>query len=289
MMNPMTETGRTPSRPDFVPLRYGDDGVERPYVITLCHPKGGVAKTTTVTALGGCFVEQLHEVLMIDLDPQGNLTSGLGLNPAEMQLSAAEVMLHGEPLQRASQETEIPGLEIVPANPNMLTVERILYSRASFEYLLRARLVESGRSASDVVLVDCPPALGPLTINALTAADLVIIPLPCEYFAVQGLSNLFKLINVVRAKTNPALRYRLLITMFDLRGNLHSRVRGLLEKRYVHCLFKNSIGVDSKLRESQLAGRPMISYAPSSRATQQYRALTQELLSYVRGQVLQAA
>jgi chromosome partitioning protein len=260
-----------------------------PYVIALSHQKGGVAKTTTALTLGACLVEQHCETLLLDLDSQANLTAGLGVNPAEVRRSAADVLLGNETLLRVSRETGVPGLDLVPSNPDMLTVSKYLFLREPYEYVLREALRQPDLAHYEVVLIDCPPTLGPVTLNALTAADLVIVPTQCEYFSVQALDSPFRLINLVRAKTNPRLAFRLLVTMFDQRGTLHTRVLALLRERFGETILNSVIGFDSKLRESQLLGRPMTVHAPQSRATYQYRQLAEELLTYVRRPVLQTA
>lgn len=260
-----------------------------PYVIALSHQKGGVAKTTTALALGACLVEQHCETLLIDLDPQANLTAGLGVNPAEVRRSAADVLLGSETLLRVSRETGVPGLDLVPANADMVTVSKYLYLREPYEYILRDALQRPDLAQYEVVIIDCPPTLGPVTLNALTAADLVIVPTQCEYFSVQALDNPLRLIELVRAKTNPRLSFRLLVTMFDQRGTLHTRVLTLLRQRFADTILNAVIGFDSKLRESQLLGQPITRLAPHSRATYQYRQLAEELLTYVRRPILQTA
>ncbi|MEK7326196.1 MAG: ParA family protein [Chloroflexota bacterium] len=253
-----------------------------PYVISICHQKGGVAKTTTALALGACFVEQRHQTLVIDLDPQANLTTAVGLHPAAMRHSAADVLLGNETLLRVSRETKLPGLDVVPSNPDMLVVSKALYLRSQFEYLLREGLLSKELAFYDFVVIDCPPALGPITISALTASDLVIIPTQCEYFSVQALDGIFQMIRLVRSRTNPRLIYRMLVTMFDQRGHLHSRVLAHMQQRFSDSMLQTVIGVDSKLRESQLVGKPITVHAPHGRGTQQYRQLTQEVLQYVQ-------
>ncbi|MBF8284417.1 MAG: AAA 31 protein [Anaerolineales bacterium] len=256
-----------------------------PYVIAICHQKGGVAKTTTTLALGACLVEQQCETLLIDLDPQANLTGGMGVDPAMVRRSAADVLLGNETVLRMSRETSVPGLDLVPSNADMVTVAQFLHVRKPYEYILRDSLARPEVAHYEVVLIDCPPALGPITINALTAANLVIIPTQCEYFSMQALDSVLKLVNLVRAKTNPPLVFRLLVTMFDQRGHLHSRILAHLQQHFGNSLLQTAIGFDSKLRESQLVGQPITVHAKQSRGTQQYRQLAEELLTYVRRQV----
>lgn len=261
-----------------------DKTPRRPYVIAIWHQKGGVAKTTTALSLGACFVEQYHETLLIDLDLQANLTVALGVDPAKVRHSAADVLLGNGTLLRISRETVIPGLDLVSSNADMLTVSRHLHLRGGYEYTLREALSWPDVARYDYALLDCPPSVGPLTIAALTAANLVIIPTQCEYFSMQALRYSLELVNMVRAKTNPALSYRVLITLFDGRGALHARALAQLQQHLGPALFQIIIGVDSKLRESQLAATPITVYAHNSRVAQQYRQLAEELQSYVQQQ-----
>jgi chromosome partitioning protein len=267
------------------------DRQKRPFVIAVSHQKGGVAKTTTSLTLGAALAEQFYEaVLLIDLDPQGNLTTGLGIDPAAAAYSAADSLVRDKKLVQISVRTGMQGLELVPSNPGMLNVSRELYDLPGYEYKLKSSIAEEMTAFYyDVVVIDCPPQLGPLTLSALTAADLVIVPFQCEYFAVHALDNVLKLVRVIRNRTNPGLQYRMLITMFDRRGNLHSNVLEKIEARYADSLFTTMIGVDSKLRESQLVGSPVLLHAPRTRAAVQYRALAQEVFYHVRRQHLQAA
>lgn len=254
----------------------------RPYTIAVCHQKGGVAKTSTVISLGATLVEHDKHTLMIDLDPTANLTAGAGLNPLKIRKSMVDVLLGNDTLTMVNHSTSLPGLDVVPASVDMTTAARFLHVRANYERLLRTSLAQNGLSAYDFVLLDCPPSLGTLTITALTAADLVIIPIQCEYFALQGMNTVFKSINKVREKDNPALRYRLLITMYDRRGKLHTEILDKLEAHYGQAIFEAKIGFDSKLRASQVAGIPITKFASSTRAAKQYRALASEILAYVQ-------
>lgn len=253
-----------------------------PYVIALCHQKGGVAKTTTSLALAACFAEHDLDTMLIDLDPQGNSTGAMGLNPLAMFHSAADVLLGNGNLVGLSRETGITRLDIIPANADMLTVDRCLHLRSDFEYVLRDQLQRPGMAHYRVVILDCPPALGSLAITALTASDMVIIPTQCEYFSMQAIKNTLTLVETVRAKTNPGLTPRLLVTMFDGRIGLHYSSLEQLRKHFPRAVLKTIIGVDSKLRESQLMQRPITQYATHSRAAQHYRQLTEELLKYVQ-------
>ncbi len=252
-----------------------------PFVIAICHQKGGVAKTTTTLGLGACLVEKHAETLMIDLDPQANLTSSVGIDPAEVSFSIAEALMGEADLAKVRLGTNLKGLDIVPSNAGMLSVGRDLFQLADYEYRLRQIL--SGPVAADYkyVLLDCPPSLGPLIINALTAADLLIIPTQCEYFSIQALMDIFELVKVVRDRTNPTLVYRLLVTMFDRRGNFHTHMHAQLREYFNEGLLQTIIGFDTKLREAQAAGRPITIHAPQSRGAQNYRQLAEEVTIYV--------
>ncbi len=207
-------------------------------------------------------------------------TAGMGLNPAEMKKSAANVLLGKETIKMVSHSTKVNGLDIIPANKEMSTVANLLHVRAQHEYLLKNSL-KNNPPPYDYIIIDCPPALEPLTATALTASNLAIVPVQCEYFALQALKNLFTFISHIRANHNPALHYRLLVTMFDKRGNLHANVLEKLQEHYSSALFETKIGFDSQLQYSQIAGSPVIEFAPQTRATQQYLALAKEIASYV--------
>jgi chromosome partitioning protein len=255
-----------------------------PYVIAVCHQKGGVAKTTTASTLAAVFAEQGRPTLAIDLDPTANLTASFGMNPARIRRSAADVLLGNDNLASVCLHTRLPKLDLIPSNAEMATVSRFLNLRPRFEYLLQSSLERSDLSGYEWIVVDCPPAVVSLTMAALTAAQLAIIPIQCEYYSLQALETMFRTISSVRAKTNPYLAFRLLVVMYDHRGSLHSRVLEMVRSRYESALFETMIGFDSKLRESQLAGIPITHFAPKSRATLQYQTLAQELIAYVEKQ-----
>jgi len=252
-----------------------------PYVFTICHQKGGVGKTTTTTALGACFVERGIRTLVVDLDPQANLTFTIGGEPDKALLSMAEVLTGAADPARAIMESTVPGLDIIPSNASMRDIGRRLYQMPDSEFLMRRTLEESALKDYEAVLLDCPPSVGPLTINALTAADLVIIPTQCEYYSIQALTDMFELINAVRDRTNPKLAYRLLVTMFDGRGKFHANMLDQLRKFFHEGILTTTIGFDTKLREAQAAGLPITIHAPQSRGAGQYRQLAEELCPYV--------
>jgi chromosome partitioning protein len=260
-----------------------------PYVIAICHQKGGVAKTTTTLGLGASLVEKRAETLLIDLDPQANLTGSIGINSANANFSIAEALLGETDLASVRLETSLPGLDIVPSNAGMFTINRQLFQLGDYEYNLRRTLNGPAAADYEFVILDCPPSLGPLTFNALTAADLLIVPTQCEYFSIQALMDMFELVNVVRDRTNPALLYRLLVTMFDKRGSFHARMLQQLREYFDEGILQTVIGFDTKLREAQAAGQPITVHAPLSRGAQQYRQLAEELLTYVPNKQIQTS
>ena len=253
----------------------------KPYVIALSHQKGGVAKTTSVSALGASLAEQGRKILVIDLDPSANLTAGFGLNPLKMQKSMADILLGKDTIPMVYRSTSLPGLDIVPSNPDMNTAAQLLQIRPQYENILTESIQHDEISTYDFIIFDCTPSMGPLTVNALTAANLAIIPTQCEYYALQALNGIFKIVQRVRAKFNPELYFRLLITMFDLRGKLHTQILEKLQHHYSTALLETKIGFDSKLRASQVEGIPITVFAPNTRAAQQYRTLASEIAAYV--------
>lgn len=254
-----------------------------PYVIAVYHQKGGVGKTTTTLALGACFVARGVRPLVIDLDPQANLTFTIGLEPDKAPFSIAEVLKGEAAPARAAVESTVPGLDIIPSSASMRDIARRLYQMPDYEFLLRRALKERAPKDYAVVLLDCPPSVGPLTINALTAADLLIVPTQCEYYSIQALTDMFELVDVIRDRNNPPLAYRLLVTMYDGRGKFHANMLEQLREYFGDGILTTMIGFDTKLREAQAAGLPITIHAPQSRSASQYRQLAEELSAYVSG------
>ena len=249
-------------------------------IIAVANEKGGVAKTTTVISLGGALVDAGHEVLLVDLDAQANMTLGLGMTPAKQRRSIADVMLSSASVLSVSRETGIPGLDLVPSNPGMGLAERFLPVRQGYEYLLKNAL--EPLSTYDYVLLDCPPSLGVVAINAMSAAHLMIIPTQPEYFSIHSLRGVLATIRRVRSQNNPALSYRILITMMDRRNKIHRTLNDQLRATFAEGVYQTVIEVDTKLRESTVAGLPITQYHPSSRSALQYRALAQEIIQNVQ-------
>jgi len=250
-------------------------------VIAVANSKGGVAKTTTCLSLGGSLAEQGNLVLLVDLDPQAHLTSSLGVRPDEVRRTVSDVLLNQDSLAAVSLETEVFGLDLAPANDELVVIDKMLYRHPGYEYRLKTDVDNGRRWLYDVVIIDCPPTFGTVTINALTAADLLIVPLQCEHYAVQSLIRMLDMVRVTRRKTNADLRYRLLVTMYDMRNKVHPMILRHLRDHFSDAVFDNLIQVDTKLRESPAHAVPITEYAPKTRAAQQYRALARELTAYL--------
>ena len=201
------------------------------YVIAVSNEKGGVAKTTTTFSLGATLSEKDMQVLLIDLDPQGNLTLATGLEPKEIRNTSGDALLDGFPLADCIRKTNMHNVEIVPANHRMEIVEQSLPVRLNYALILREAILKA-RLSYDFVLLDCPPALGAVTLNALSASNLLIIPTQAEYFSAYALRDMMALIRKVRQEFNPQLAYRILITLLDQRNRTHRTIRQQLQQTF---------------------------------------------------------
>ena len=251
------------------------------YIIAVANEKGGVAKTTSSISLGAALVESGAKVLLVDLDSQANLTLALGMEPYKNQRSLISVLLDGAALSSIWRESGIPGLFVAPSNYEMGVAERLLPTRPGYEVTLRKVLTTQAEDYQFIVL-DCPPFLGALTLNALTAANLLMIPTQAEYFSIYAIRNMMGLIRRVRSQHNPDLTYRLLLTMFDRRNRIHRTLAEQLQSTFGNGLLETIVETDTKLRESPIAGMPIIYQFPKSRAAMQYRALAQEIIQYAQ-------
>jgi chromosome partitioning protein len=247
--------------------------------IVISNQKGGVAKTTTCLSLGACLAELGQSVLLIDLDPQANLTLSLGLEPGVLRRTVCDALLGNTSLVSVSRESAAFGLDIVPANQLLMVLDKILYERRGYEFCLKQRLDAMGNDGYDVVLIDCPPSLGTLTVNALTVADLLLIPVQPEYYAAHSLRQIVELAKLTRERTNPRLTFRVLATMVDRRNRISGVIFDQMERELRQVLLKTVIEVDTRLRESPAFGQPITLYAPKTRGAQQYRALAEELMN----------
>jgi len=249
-------------------------------IIAISNEKGGVAKTTTSVSLAGALSELGKEILLVDLDPQANLTLALGISPQKVRRSTTDILLNSATPLSISRETTIPGLDLIPSNLEMGMVERFLPIRQKYKFILREALASI--DVYDIIILDCPPSLGVITQNALIAADLMIIPTQAEYFSTYALKNVMGTIQSIRKSDNPGLNYRILITMQDIRLRSHKTLTNQLRTTFDKAVFETVIQIDTKLRETTIAGLPITHYVPRSRGAQQYRALAQELTQYVK-------
>ncbi|MBW8011717.1 MAG: ParA family protein [Chloroflexi bacterium] len=245
------------------------------YKIAIANEKGGVAKTTTAVSLAGAISESQKRVLLIDLDPQANLTLALGIKPNQVSRSISRVILNSDEPSSVVYETAIEGIDLIPSNSEMGLAERFLPIRQNYHTVLRNALF--GLVNYDYIILDCPPALGAITTNAMTAADLLVIPSQAEYFSAYALKKMMAAVRQVRKNGNPSLIYRVLVTMLDRRNRTHRALLAQLYATFGIGLFQSIIEIDTKLRESPIVGLPITTYFSQSRSANQYRELAQEI------------
>jgi chromosome partitioning protein len=249
-------------------------------VMAMCNQKGGVGKTTTTINLGAALAEYGRKVLLVDFDPQGSLSVGLGMNPHEMDLTIYNLLMQRDvTVHDVIVPSGVPGMDLLPSNIDLSAAEVQLVHEVAREQTLQ-RVLAPALANYDVVLIDCQPSLGLLTVNALTAADGVIVPLECEYFALRGVALLKGTIDKVRERLNPRLQIDgVLGTMFDGR-TLHSReVMERLVQAWGDKVFHTVIRRTVKFSDSTVAGEPITTYASSSAGADQYRQLAKEVLA----------
>ncbi|HAQ36612.1 MAG: chromosome partitioning protein ParA [Maricaulis sp.] len=262
-----------------------------PKVIAIANQKGGVGKTTTAINLGTALAAIGQKVVLLDLDPQGNASTGLGVPPAERLTTSYDVLVGERPLNETLTDTVIPNLRLSPSDPDLSGAELELANAPRRSYRLR-NAVERFRSAladsgarCDYILIDCPPSLNLLTVNALTASDSVLVPLQCEFFALEGLSQLMRTIELVRSNLNTHLGLQgIVLTMYDRRNNLSDQVAGDVREHFGDRVYKTQIPRNVRVSEAPSFGKPVLLYDLNCTGSQAYIALAKEILRQERGQ-----
>jgi chromosome partitioning protein len=248
-------------------------------IIAIANQKGGVGKTTTSINLAASLGVLEKKVLLIDSDPQANASSGLGIDIESVEIGTYQVLEHSNTAKAAIVKTETPNLDIIPAHIDLVAIEIELVDKEEREYMLKKALAEI-KDDYDFILIDCAPSLGLLTLNALTAADAVIIPIQCEYFALEGLGKLLNTIKSVQKIHNPALDIEgLLLTMYDSRLRLSNQVVEEVQKHFNNMVFQTIIQRNVRLSEAPSYGESIIKYDASSKGASNYLSLAKEIIN----------
>lgn len=247
-------------------------------IISIANQKGGVGKTTTAINLSACLAVAEYPILLIDIDPQANSTSGLGFDPRKIKKSIYEVLIEGIDINQVIIETELGCLDLLPSTKNLVGAELELVSVISREKILENALKRLHKEYK-YIFIDCPPSLGLLTLNAMTAANAVLIPIQCEYYALEGLSQLLNTIRLVQKHLNRNLEIEgVLLTMYDGRLNLSRQVAEDVRKYFEDKVFKTVINRNVRLSEAPSFGKPIILYDAISPGAESYMALAEEMI-----------
>lgn len=258
----------------------------KPRVLAVANQKGGVGKTTTAINLATALAAIQKRALIIDLDPQGNASTGLGLDQDVRAINTYHVLMGEASLEQAIQPTTIPGLDIVPSGMDLSAAEIEMIDVERREYALRDA-VRVGTDGYDFVLIDCPPALGLLTVNALVAADSVLVPLQCEFFALEGISHLTKTIERIRGRFNPGLSIQgIVLTMYDKRNNLSDQVANDVRAYFGDTVYETVIPRNVRVSEAPSHGRPVLIYDIHCAGSQAYLHLASEIIHQERQMAL---
>ena len=270
----------------------------RPYpelrVLSVSNQKGGVGKTTTAINLGTALAAVGERVLLIDLDPQGNASTGLGIRRDKRKVTSYDVLLTDRTMREAATETSIPGLYVIPSDPDLSGVELELASAQRRSFRLRDAIAplreEAGSERFTYVLIDCPPSLNVLTVNAMAAADAVLVPLQAEFFALEGLSQLTRTVELVRSSLNPKLEIQgIVLTMFDRRNSLSAQVERDVRSHFGDKVYETRIPRNVRVSEAPSFGKPALIYDLKCAGSQAYLKLARELVTRERARQAKAA
>ncbi|HHW49149.1 MAG TPA: ParA family protein [Clostridiaceae bacterium] len=252
-------------------------------IIAIANQKGGVGKTTTAINLSSCLAYKGKKVLIIDIDPQGNTTSGLGVDKREIKKSIYDVLINGEDINNVILDTVVENLKLCPSNIQLAGAEIELVPMISRETRIK-RVLDEIKHNFDFIIIDCPPSLGLLTINSLTAADTILVPIQCEYYALEGLSQLMDTVKLVQKHLNPDLDVEgVVLTMFDARTNLSIQVVEEVKKYFRNKVYRTIIPRNVRLSEAPSYGLPIILYDPKSKGAECYLELAEEVIECSKG------
>lgn len=251
-------------------------------IIAIANQKGGVGKTTTAINLSACLAEKGQKVLAIDMDPQGNMSSGLGLDKNSVEKTIYDLIIDESEVEEVLQKNALENLDILPANVDLSAAEIELIGIDEKEYIVK-KAIEKIKDAYDYVIIDCPPSLSMLTINAMTTADSVLVPIQCEYYALEGLSQLIHTVELVKERLNPVLEIEgVVFTMYDARTNLSLQVVENVKDNLQQNIYKTIIPRNIRLAEAPSYGMPINQYDAKSAGADSYRRLADEVMN--RGQ-----
>lgn len=252
-------------------------GTAHARVMAVANQKGGVGKTTTAVNLGAALAELGHRTLVVDLDPQGNATTGVGVSPRNLEVSIYDVLMRDVPLEDCIEPTSVRNLFVAPSSVDLAGAEIELVPQFSRELKLR-RALEVAREEYEFVLIDCPPSLGLLTVNALAAADEVLVPIQCEYYALEGLGQLLSNVQLVKSKLNPGLDVStIVLTMYDARTNLAGQVAAEVREHFGARVCRSTVPRSVRLSEAPSFGQPITVFDPTCRGSIAYRDLAREV------------